>query len=70
MRRLACAVTYCSIHSPGDIRPAEGGATAITPTIHTIDADGTHRYYDLKGQQLKSKPQKGLYIENGIKHVR
>ena len=54
----------------GDIRPADGGATAITPTIHTIDADGTHRYYDLKGQQLKSKPQKGIYIENGIKHVR
>ena len=54
----------------GDIQPCSGGATAITPTIHTIDADGTHRYYDLKGQQLKGKPQKGVYIENGIKHVR
>ena len=46
------------------------GTTAISPTIHTIDNDGTHRYYDLKGRQLKSKPQKGIYIENGIKHVK
>ena len=54
----------------GDIQPSNGKATTIAPTIHTIDADGTHRYYDLKGQQLKGKPQKGIYIENGIKHVR
>ena len=46
------------------------GTTAISPTIHTIDNEGTHRYYDLKGRQLKSKPQKGIYIENGIKHVK
>jgi uncharacterized protein YegP (UPF0339 family) len=54
----------------GDIQASESGTTAIAPTFHTIDADGTHRYYDLKGQQLKGKPQKGIYIENGIKHVR
>ena len=54
----------------GDVQPSKGGATAIAPSIHTIDADGTHRYYDLKGQQLKGKPQKGIYIENGTKHVR
>ena len=54
----------------GDVQPVNGGATGIAPTIHTIDTDGTHRYYDLKGQQLKGKPQKGIYIENGIKHVR
>ena len=46
------------------------GTTGISPTIHTIDNDGTHRYYDLNGRQLKSKPQKGIYIENGIKHVK
>ena len=54
----------------GDIQPSKGGTTAIAPSIHTIDADGTHRYYDLKGRQLKGKPQKGIYIENGIKYVR
>jgi len=53
----------------GDIKASDIGPTAITPSIHTIDTDGTHRYYDLKGRQLKSKPQKGIYIENGIKHV-
>lgn len=54
----------------GDIRASNVGPTAITHSIQTIDTDGTHRYYDLKGQLLKSKPQKGIYIENGIKHVR
>lgn len=54
----------------GDVQPANGGSTGISPTIHTIDTDGTHRYYNLKGQQLKGQPQKGIYIENGIKHVR
>lgn len=53
----------------GDLRAAMGGTTGIAPTIHTIDSDGTHRYYDLQGRQLSSKPQKGIYIENGIKRV-
>ena len=34
-------------------------------TIHTIDSDGTHRYYDMQGRQLRQLPAKGLYIENG-----
>jgi hypothetical protein len=34
-------------------------------TIHTIDRDGTHRYYDMQGRQLRQRPAKGLYIENG-----
>ena len=34
-------------------------------TIHTIDSDGTHRYYDMQGRQLRQRPAKGLYIENG-----
>ena len=34
-------------------------------TIHTIDRDGTHRYYDMQGRQLRQRPTKGLYIENG-----
>ena len=34
-------------------------------TIHTIDSDGTHRYYDMQGRQLRQRPAKGLYIEDG-----
>ena len=34
-------------------------------TIHTIDRDGTHRYYDMQGRQLRQRPAKGLYIEKG-----
>lgn len=33
--------------------------------IHTIDADGTHRYFDLQGRPLNGKPNKGIYIYNG-----
>lgn len=48
----------------GDVE--NGGATAIQPTIHTIDADGTHTYYDLQGRKLQGKPtRKGVYIYNG-----
>ncbi len=47
-----------------------GGATDISPTIHTIDKDGTHRYYDLHGRLLKDKPQHGIYIDNGKKIIR
>jgi len=37
------------------------------PVIHTIDNDGTHRYYDLQGRQLDGKPRGGLYIQDGKK---
>lgn len=41
-------------------------ASAIQPVIHTIDADGTHTYYDLQGRKLDGKPAtKGVYINNG-----
>lgn len=43
--------------------------TGIKPIIHTIDGDGTHQYYDLSGRKLNSKPQKGIYIDNGIKRI-
>lgn len=39
------------------------------PVIHTIDRDGTHRYYDLQGRQLNDKPLNGLYIEKGKKYI-
>ena len=43
--------------------------TGIQPTIHTIDGNGIHRYYDLQGRQLPGKPRKGIYIDNGIKRL-
>ena len=43
--------------------------TGIKPVIHTIDDNNTHRYYDLQGRQLPRKPQRGIYIDNGVKHV-
>lgn len=46
-----------------------GGATGIVPTIRTIDRDGTQQFFDLQGRKLSEKPNKGIYIENGKKHV-
>ena len=48
----------------------DGEATAIAPVIHTIDLDGTERWFDLNGRQLSGKPtQKGVYIHRGKKQV-
>ena len=38
-------------------------------TLRTIDADGTERYYDLNGRELPGRPERGIYIHNGKKHV-
>ena len=43
--------------------------TAIKPVIHTIDRDGTDRYFDLQGRLLSGKPSKGIYIYKGKKQV-
>ena len=44
--------------------------TGIRPVIHTIDNDGTHRYFDLQGRQLPGKPNgKAVYIDNGKKVI-
>lgn len=53
----------------GDIMVNISGTTSIEPTIQTIDADGTRRYFDLQGRELNGKPDKGIYIENGKKHI-
>ena len=55
------------INFEGDI--LNDPSTGISPIIHTIEADGTHCYFDLQGRQLDSKPLKGLYIENGKKYI-
>ena len=47
-----------------------GEATGIAPVIHTIDRDGTERWFDLNGHQLSGKPtKKGVYIHRGKKQV-
>ena len=33
----------------------DGEATGIAPVIHTIDLDGTERWFDLNGRQLSGK---------------
>lgn len=50
-----------------DIPTPTATPTDIQPTIKTIEADGTSRYFDLQGRMLDDKPDKGLYIENGKK---
>ena len=55
---------------PADLFEGDGAdmSTDIEmPVIHTIDNDGTHRYYDLQGRQLDGKPRGGLYIQDGKK---
>lgn len=53
----------------GDVSGSADSPTGIQPTILTIDRDGTQQYFDLNGRRLNSKPEKGIYIENGKKHV-
>ena len=58
-----------SILYEADIPTPSVVPTGILPTIQTIEADGTSRYFDLQGRMLDGKPDKGLYIENGKKFV-
>ena len=52
----------------GDVKGGETNGI-VAPTIHTIDRDGTHNYYDLQGRRLIEKPRKGIFIQNGKKYV-
>ena len=54
----------------GDIPFTESTPSDIQPTILTIDADGTSRYFDLQGRMLNGKPDRGIFIENGKKIVK
>lgn len=38
--------------------------------FRSIDTDGTSHYFDLQGRMLNSKPEKGLYIEDGRKLIK
>ena len=52
-----------------DIPTPTATPTGIQPTIRTIEADGTSRYFDIQGRLLNGKPDKGLFIENGKKVI-
>lgn len=54
---------------PDEFAPDADDPTGIRPLIRTVEADGTHRYYDLSGRRLPGKPQRGVYIDNGVKKI-
>ena len=59
-----------SLPAPESYDADNATATAISPVIHTIDLDGTERWFDLSGRQLSGKPtKKGVYIHRGKKQV-
>ena len=41
-----------------------------SPVFHLIEADGSHRYFNLQGQQLSGEPNKGIFIYNGKKYIK
>ena len=48
----------------------DGDETGIHQTVmRTIDHDGTEHYYNLNGHRLSGKPQQGIYIHQGKKHI-
>ena len=49
--------------------PTENTHTGVE-TIHAIDADGTHHYFDLLGRPLYHEPEQGFYIDNGKKVIK
>ena len=55
----------------GDIPFLENNPDGIEPTILTIDANGTARYFDLQGRMIEGKPSNaGIYVnDNGQKNV-
>ena len=56
-----------NIHYNPDIPVPATIPAGIEPVIKTVEADGTHRYFDLLGRPLNHKPEQGIYIDNGQK---
>ena len=61
-----CGIAANILYNPDIPTPRPDVPTDIE-TIHTIDADGTHHYFDLLGRQLLHKPEQGVYIDNNKK---
>ena len=68
------SIQYDNLGFDGTIPNSDGTLpsppTGIQPIIQTVDADGTSRYFDLQGRQLKEIPFNGFYIKDGKKHFK
>ena len=51
------------------IKSDEGSDPTAIQAIHTKDTDGTERWYNLNGIQIKNPTRKGIYIINGRKVI-
>lgn len=61
------AEQYILWESDGDMPPYEGETGFV---MHTIDQDGSHRYFDMQGRPISAPVRKGLYIDNGKKYIK
>ena len=52
-----------------DLLDYDDESSGVSPVIHTIDHDGTHRYYNMQGVLLPGRPSNGMYISNGKKII-
>lgn len=52
-----------------DMPKPSSDTSGIEPVIQTIEADGTHRYFDMLGRPLNHKPEQGIYIDNDKKVI-
>jgi hypothetical protein len=67
---IICKVIPFSAKKTNRHEKRAGTASILPPVIHTIDRDGTERWFDLNGRQLSGKPtQEGIYINKGNKVV-
>lgn len=66
---LVAAVVIQELIANGhDVFGEEMPTSIDSPLIQVIEADGSHRYFDLQGRQLNDKPHTGVYIKNGKKY--
>ena len=62
-------VDYDALNYEGNI-PLNDLPTTVQPTFRAIDTDGTSLYFDMQGRPLNNIPDKGMYIEDGVKKVK
>lgn len=65
---FAAVVIQELIANGHDVFGEEMPTSIDSPLIQVIEADGSHRYFDLQGRQLNDKPHTGVYIKNGKKY--
>lgn len=62
-------LSYRFFHYNADIPKPSSETSGIEPVIQTIEADGTHRYFDMLGRPLNHRPEQGIYIDNDKKVI-